>query len=206
MARYDDGLIVQPGGGQKFTGASLADFYNELLSAIVSGHYATEKPVGAAKGLLWSKNDGSAAVQLMLFDGTLDHMIAKWDDVDGLQINGAAVDRFTDLLDGAVPAPNGSTGVLQHDGTWVALPTLVSLAAEPISIAGAGVGQVTRLFADANNILYAPAGGTWECNWYGQVDATGNISQGDYVVVAGGTALGGPAPGLSLHGFAKRIA
>lgn len=186
-------------------GLALAQYLNGFRDALQSLHLGASRPAYAEAGMLWAQDD-NGTLKVFLHDGTSDHLIAKWDNGNGLQINGDAVDRFTSALDGAVPAPGAASGVLGHDGSWFGQSELVGLGVSPVSIAGAGVGQVTRLFAPANSILYAPAGGTWECNWHGEIVSTGNISQGGYVVVAGGTALGGPAAGLSLHGFAKRIA
>ena len=119
MARYASNPIAPPSDGSKFTGAALATQFNELAEAVTSGHYHEIRPEGAAKGCLWCKKVGDD-IQVMLFDGGADLMIAQWSLANGLQLV-ASVDA-SNLGSGTVPLarlPHGTTAdkIVKLDGS-----------------------------------------------------------------------------------------
>lgn len=87
-----------------------------------------------------------------------------------------------------------------------ALAARTTLGSHPLAQSGAGVGQLVSIFAATGGTLSLPAGGTWAYYWQGENTTTGVSSSQGVGVAAGGSAVGGPAAGLQLLGWAWRIA
>jgi len=193
MARFSQSPISNVEGG--YSGTALAGFVNELVAAIVSGHYNVDRPEGAAKGLVWSKTVGEE-IHVMLFDGTTDHQIATWTDAGGLAINATALegndaaffqnaDNLTSgtvdwaRLEGSVPLPNITTGAILERRPWD---------------------------FDTGDAAIAPSGGSWLLTYNLQNMTNQAISAGARVLAAGGQGILVVPANQRLRGWAERVA
>lgn len=88
MARYDQVTIQAPPVGPDIIDSTfMLSYFQKLVSATISGHYDVNLPQDAAKGLIRAKDDGSGNIQIVLYDGSTEHVIATWTPTLGLRSN-----------------------------------------------------------------------------------------------------------------------
>lgn len=83
MSRLIKPPISQPAGGESYSGAALAEYINEVVAAVVSGHFDVQPPVGAGKGLFRAKQNGDD-IQIVLHDGDSEVVLFEFDVGDQL--------------------------------------------------------------------------------------------------------------------------
>lgn len=82
MSRFTKPPISQPAGGETFSGAALAEHINEAVAAMVTGHFDTDAPAGAGKGMFRSRPNGDL-VELVLNDGDGEEVLFVFDPSTG---------------------------------------------------------------------------------------------------------------------------
>ncbi len=81
-----------------------------------------------------------------------------------------------------------------------------TLSAAPLPQSGAGVGQISNLFAAAGNPLVLPSGGTWFYFFIQRVVSNVGLNSTSAGVAAGGSTVATSSGTVDHFGFAWRLA
>lgn len=191
--------------------------------------FASKGATGAGTGDVLASNNGSEFTNKATLRANIGLGSMATQNAGAVAITGGTVSGITDLgiADGGTGASTPAQALVNFGLTATAaeinaldgISTFVTsflddadaaaaratLGAEPVTIGATGVGQRLPISASAGAVLYLPSGGLWEYYWQGENVTTGvSIYQGAGVA-AGGTAIAGPAAGVQLLGWAKKL-